>query len=66
MKLKNLSNTISNLIVKNQTDNNSKNNFALIEFDPIKYKKSLTNQIAFMEKFICIIDIDLYFIISNH
>ena len=39
MKLKNLSNTISNLIIKNQTDNNSKNNFALIEFDPIKYKK---------------------------
>ena len=28
-----------NLIIKNQTDNNSKNNFALIEFDPIKYKK---------------------------
>ncbi len=39
MKLKNLSNTISNLIIKNQIDNNSKNNFALIEFDPIKYKK---------------------------
>ena len=39
MKLKNLSNIISNLIIKNQTDDNSKNNFALIEFDPIKYKK---------------------------
>ena len=39
MKLKNFSNVISNLIIKNQTDNPSENNFALIEFDPIRYQK---------------------------
>ena len=40
MKLKNFSNVISNLIIKNQTDNPSENNFALIEFDQIKYQKN--------------------------
>ena len=39
MKLKNFSNVISNLIIKNQTNNPSENNFALIEFDQIKYQK---------------------------
>ena len=50
MKLKNLSNTISNLIIKNQTNNNSKNNFALIEFDPIKYKKIFDESNSFHGK----------------
>ena len=38
-KLKNLSNVITNLIIKTKTNTNHKKQFALIEFDSKKYKK---------------------------
>jgi len=37
-KIKNFSNIVNNLLINKKTSKNTNNNFALIEFDPIKYQ----------------------------